>query len=291
MTSESPLRYPGGKQVLAGVLASLIKLNGLENGLYAEPYAGGAGAALSLLFSGHVKKLLLNDADPCIFSMWKSILLDTDSFLTLLERAPVTIKEWRKQKTIYSSPRDYSSLQVGFATFFLNRTNRSGIIKNAGPIGGYDQTGAWKVDARFNKTELARRIEKIGMYRNRISFTNLDAMAFLKQLKAPESTFVYLDPPYFVKGRELYLNHYVAGDHEILARFMKVQPGLKWIMSYDAAEEIEELYSSFRQVRFTLSYSATTRKAGNELLILGRGLKFPPKWRVLEPAEFIRLAS
>lgn len=283
MTSLSPLRYPGGKQVLSQVLARLIASNDLEDGIYAEPYAGGAGAALALLFSEHVSKLLLNDADPCIFALWDSILNQTEDFIRLVSDTQVTVEEWRKQKAIYTTSGGSSTLEVGFATFFLNRTNRSGIIKNAGPIGGYDQTGTWKVDARFSRKELAKRIERIALYKKRISFHNLDAIDFIKDIKNVPRLFVYFDPPYFVKGRELYLNHYAPEDHRQLATFMKECNDFKWVMSYDKTLDIERLYRTFRQVRFQLSYSATVRRVGEEVLILGKGLKFPREWRETLP--------
>jgi DNA adenine methylase len=290
MPSASPLRYPGGKQILAGALASLLRSNGLEDGVYAEPYAGGAGAALSLLFSGRVRRLLLNDIDRCIFRMWDSILNRNDEFVALIRRVPLTVAEWKRQKSIYSAPDRYPPLEVGFATFFLNRTNRSGIIKNAGPIGGMDQTGTWKIDARFGRRELVERIERIGRYRSRITFTNLDALDFLDDA-VPTGSFVYLDPPYYVKGKELYLNHYSAKDHKALARRMKREVQAKWVMTYDATEEIRTLYSRFRSTPFTLSYSARSRKNGEELLIFGPGIKRPREWRDHIPAELLRVPA
>jgi DNA adenine methylase len=285
MIPASPLRYPGGKQLLSRVLARIIVTNDLEGGAYAEPYAGGAGAAISLLFSEHVSTLALNDADPCIYAMWSSILHETEQFSRLVRDTPLTPEEWRKQKSIYASHASHDNLTVGFATFFLNRTNRSGIIKNAGPIGGFEQTGKWKIDARFNRAQLVGRIGKIALYKRRISFQNLDAVDFIKTVESTPRLFIYLDPPYFAKGRELYLNHYAPDDHRDLARFMKQRTGLLWAMSYDRAPEIAQMYREFRQVPFTLSYSATTRRTGREILVLGRGLRFPRDWRKQLPAS------
>src|ERR1700761_10859 len=168
MESCSPLRYPGGKQIIAPVLARLIQLNGLEGEVYAEPYAGGAGAALSLLYSGFVKSLLLNDADPAIAAMWHSLLTDTERFVQNVFYVPLTVDEWFRQKSIYAAGGLSTSFDLGFAAFYLNRVNRSGIIKNAGPIGGFAQSGKWKIDARFNRLELGKRIRRIASYRRRI---------------------------------------------------------------------------------------------------------------------------
>jgi DNA adenine methylase len=210
--ANSPLRYPGGKQVLARIVAHLVRINGSSGGTYVEPYAGGAGVALALLFAEHVNRVMINDADLRIFAFWKSILLQTDKFVALLQKTPATVDEWARQRNIYQHPQRYSSLRLGFATFFLNRCNRSGIIANGGPIGGQDQAGKWKIDARLNRMELERRIRRVAMFRDRISISNADAIDFLDgemlALKNRGKPFVYLDPPYYAKGQELYLNHY-----------------------------------------------------------------------------------
>lgn len=275
--------------MLANVLSRLITENCLEGGTYAEPYAGGGGAALALLYWGYVGKLLLNDADPCIYAVWRSILDSTEEFCKRIRDIPLSIAEWKKQKAIYSKHADNSTLDVGFATFYLNRTNRSGIIKNGGPIGGYDQSGPWKIDARFNRLGLIERIERIALYRERIAFTGLDAIKFVKSLPPGAKQFVYLDPPYYVKGGELYLNHYCDSDHSKLAVFLKARKAMKWVMTYDRVPQIERLYKNLRRVPFTLSYSATQRKAGKEVLIVSKGLRLPKDWRARLPKSAIHI--
>ena len=76
------------------------------------------------------------------------------------------MKEWEKQKRIYENTR--SEFLLGFATFFLNRTNYSGVI-TGGPIGGFEQKGQWKIDARFNKKSLIDRIERISYFKSLLS--------------------------------------------------------------------------------------------------------------------------
>lgn len=288
--SFSPLRYPGGKQVLAPILAHLIALNKREGGIYAESYAGGAGAALSLLFGEHVEQLMLNDADPHIYAFWKSLLSDTDEFLKLVRDTPLSVSEWEKQKTIYRRSR-CSLLKRGFATFYLNRCNRSGIIDNAGIIGGRDQTGKWKLDARFNRKELAARIERVARYRDRIRVFNLDAIEFLRNEVGSPSVagraFVYLDPPYYVKGSQLYLNHYKPADHGTLACFVKSHAPYLWVMSYDNVPEIQALYQGLRQVPFNLAYSAQGCRVGKEVMILCPNITFPERWQERIPDRYV----
>lgn len=292
---HSPLRYPGGKQVLSRLVAYLVRLNGASGGTYVEPYAGGAGVALSLLFGEHVQRVLINDADAHIHAFWKAALFDTEKFVKLLQTTPATVDEWARQRAIYLKPKRHSVLRVGFATFFLNRCNRSGIIASGGPIGGKNQEGQWKIDARLNRTELERRIRRAAMYRDRIELSNADAVAFLREnvgsLSRKQKPFVYLDPPYYGKGKDLYLNYYSHDDHENLARHMTPCAEFPWIMSYDSVGPIARLYSGLRQVRFALDYSARDRRSGSEVMIFRPEVAFPQAWVRTIPRRFITSAD
>ncbi|RMH34191.1 MAG: DNA adenine methylase [Gammaproteobacteria bacterium] len=276
----SPLRYPGGKAILSGFLADVLALNGLRDGVYVEPYAGGAGAALNLLFGEHVERVYLNDADPCIFAFWNAILNSKNDFIERLRDTPVTIEEWKRQREIYRNHKRHSQIKVAFASFYLNRCNRSGIIVNGGPIGGFTQKGKWKLNARYNKDELVRRIERIYMYRDRIHIYNMDALNFLDmvvgKLENLDKTLVYLDPPYYIKGPQLYLNHYKPEDHALLAAYLKrVTSSIRWIMTYDNVPEIHDLYSDYELIELKLPYTAFNRRTGSELLIYSKCLAIP----------------
>lgn len=293
--SHSPLRYPGGKQILTRIVAHLLRINGAAGGTYAEPYAGGAGVGLALLFGEHVDRIMINDADPSINAFWKCVTKDTDRFVRLLRKTPTTVKEWEKQRHIYQHPSRYGDLAVGFSAFYLNRCNRSGIIATGGPIGGKKQTGAWKIDARFNRDELERRIRRIALYRDRILVTGLDALEFISgpvgSLSKRQRPFVYLDPPYYGKGRDLYLSFYEHDDHAALAGQMAGQTAFPWMMTYDNVAPISKLYKGLRQVRFSLDYSARERRQGSELMIFRKELVFPHAWRTSIPDKFITSAD
>ena len=269
--TQSPLRYPGGKSRFSRLLAEFLELNGLLDGVYVEPYAGGAGAGLQLLFSQRVKKIILNDADRRIYLFWHSMLSKTEDFIKLINDTPISITEWHRRKQVLENIQDCSDLEIAFSTFYLNRCNRSGIL-NAGPIGGQLQTGKWSLDARFNKKELIKRIEKIAMFGSRISVYNLDAIKFIEQHILPlalpnNSLLVYLDPPYYSKGDQLYLDYYKEEDHVILAEFINAQVGFKWIVSYDNVPQIRQLYRERVIDEFSLYYSAHKSKVGTELVI------------------------
>lgn len=268
MKFYSPLRYPGGKGRLADFLADLIatKANNKET-IFVEPFAGGAGAALELLIEGKVSKIVINDLDPAIYTFWKVAVNETDKLIRKIQRTEITIEEWQKQQKIY---RDKTSndLKFAFATFFLNRTNRSGIIEG-GPIGGINQEGKWKVNARFNKKGLIERLRLIEKYKDQITVTNLDGIQLLKKIqnnKSFKNHFIFLDPPYVEKGQLLYLNHYQKKNHKKLADFLNSSL-LDWVMTYDDTPFIHELYSENAIRRFDIAHTAHARKMGKEVFI------------------------
>ena len=280
MRCDSPLRYPGGKARLAGFLQRTITLNDLNGCSYYEPFAGGAGAAIRLLSDGHVAHLNLNDADRRIYALWKAILGDTNKFSDRILSIPLTIKEWHNQHSICSRGSKVSLFDLGFAAFYMNRCNRSGILIGSGPIGGYNQQGSWGIDARFNRENLAKRILALGRLRERITLANLDALVFLTEHlprgRARANVFVYLDPPYVSEGKRLYLNHYQEADHRHLATYILRQNKLPWVMSYDDNPLVRQLYANRAPLYlFSLRYSLQKREMGRELLIVPEKVNLP----------------
>lgn len=279
MKDASPLRYPGGKWRIASFFESLIQLNRLERPYYAEPYAGGASLALSLLFKDQVAEIFLNDLDPAIYSFWHSVLTRNKDFISLLEETPVTPEERLKQKVIYAKGMSAGKFALGFATFFLNRTNHSGIL-NAGMIGGKRQGGQWTIDARFNRPELKRRIQRIGEFRNRIHLSCEDAIEFLRGRRFSQSCLIYLDPPYYRAGKRLYLNAYRHNDHATVSKYVLGRK-FTWIVSYDDVPEIRHLYKNVRSRRISLLHTARSAQNGDEVLFFAPTLRIPVNLRSL----------
>jgi DNA adenine methylase len=272
----SPLRYPGGKSRLLDLTALVLRLNDLERGHYAEPYAGGCGLALSLLYGGYVADIHINDIDPAIWAFWHSVLNQTEALLSLVNSVPVTVDEWHKQRAVYLAQDERDTVALGFATFFLNRTNRSGIIKEGGIIGGLAQEGKYKIDCRFNREDLSRRIGRIRKYRDRIQLTKLDAIEFFthSEQNLPSRSLLFIDPPYFKNGSELYANYYLPGDHAVLSERINAL-NRPWIVTYDDVSEIRTLYKTKRQFCFDINYSLHEKRVGVELLIASKGIKMP----------------
>jgi DNA adenine methylase len=275
MYSYTPLRYPGGKGKLAPFIKQLFRHNNLCDGIYVEPYAGGSSVALSLLLEGYAWEVVINDIDELIYAFWKSVLDETEAISKKINDTPVNMKVWYKQKQVHLHPEQYPITDVGFATFFLNRTNRSGILQ-AGVIGGKNQDGPFKIDARFNKKDMLQRIELIAKYKNRIKLFNQDASEIIKTVipKLPSKALLYFDPPYFNKGKSLYKNYYVLSDHANIATLIRALP-YPWIVTYDNVPEIKKLYKGEAYVEYDISYSAhINRLRGNEVMFY-KNLELP----------------
>lgn len=272
----TPLRYPGGKGRLAPYVKALLTANKLLDGEYVEPYAGGAAIGLELLFHEYVSKIHINDLSRPVHSFWRSVLVHTDEMCKLVRDTPRTVEEWDRQRDTFRSGEEQDDLTLGFAFFYLNRTNRSGIL-NGGVIGGRAQTGEWKIDARYNAPELTARIEAIARLKSRINLTNLDAIKFVTagKKKWPSNTLIYCDPPYYVKGHELYYNFYHHRDHEDVARLMATVTQQRWIVSYDNVPAIQAMYGAWRNVIYDIGYSARSAKQGSEVMFFSDNLTVP----------------
>lgn len=262
----SPLRYPGGKATLASFFQSTISALGLDKPTYIEPYAGGAGAGLELLLKDVVGMVVINDLDPAIHAFWKAMLKDSESFLRLLTKSPLTIDEWKKQREIYRlrHDRDIDPLELGFATFYLNRTSRSGVL-GAGVIGGFAQAGTSKINARFNKEALRGRIEKLAELSGKIRVTKQDGAARLREYLPKDNVFAYVDPPYVAKGSSLYMSAFKEDDHRALAKVLNGYANTNWVLTYDVADLIKCLYKARDVSEFRLLYSAHLRGTKDDL--------------------------
>ncbi len=267
----SPLRYPGGKQRLGPFFRALIRDVYKKKPYYIEPFAGGAGVALYLLAGSIVNGVHLNDVDRSIYSLWHSMLNNRSRLLDMIRRRRISVAEWDRQKEVQRYKADATLLELGFSTLFLNRTNRSGILR-AGMIGGRDQSRDWKLNARFNKKEIIRRIEYVGSHARLISISNEDCRK-IRDLRFSRRTnaLVYLDPPYYEKGQDLYINHFTQDDHETLSNNVR-KISSHWVVSYDNVRPVRALYKDCPTYAYSLSYSADSYRLGSERIFLSPGL-------------------
>lgn len=276
--TNSPLRYPGGKAKLYPYVSRLIKQQYQDKPpIYAEAYAGGFGLGIQLLLNNDVESVLINDLDPAIYAFWKCVTsghLHND-FIDLINDTPIDLMNWKIQKSIYLAGAKNGLLKLGFATFYLNRCNRSGIIL-ANPIGGIEQTGNYSMDCRFNKKALISLVNRIYALRNRIHVSNLDAIAFARLADDEyDNVFFNFDPPYVKAGPTLYKNNYCEADHILLANCVKLLRN-KWIMTYDNNTLIKTCYSEETVRTYSLNYSLENKRKDNELIIYDHRIINPP---------------
>lgn len=282
----SPLRYPGGKNKLSAFIAKICIDNDV-NGHYVEPYSGGASVALFLLFEGFVKKITINDKDRSIYAFWYCVLNKTNELCELIENTDITPQEWRIQREIQSNKKKASLLELGFSTFFLNRTNRSGII-NAGIIGGVKQDGEYLMDCRFNKSELIDRIRRIAKRKKDITLYKKDAVKLIDKIQSAanhDNTVFYFDPPYYLKASSLYMNHYRDSNHKIVSDKIKAIQNIKWIVSYDNVPQIQALYKECDKKEFSFKHTAYESRLGQEILFFSPNLR-QPELELWDPLNF-----
>ena len=262
----SPLRYPGGKASLAGLFTDLIKTLDSQICCYVEPYAGGADAGIALLREGIIDQLVINDIDPAVYSFWKAVTAENNRMLEQIAKVPLTIEEWKRQRDIYRDPGARIGFELGFAFFYLNRTNRSGIL-TGGVIGGIQQEGRYKIDARFNRKTLIERVSALDDFRDRIVVTANDGRTVIRKYADRTDTFMYIDPPYVKAGAKLYLNSFDGRDHIALSNIIKELDPPHWLITYDDSSLIKALYRDYPQGLLELSYSANRKTRAEELLV------------------------
>lgn len=272
----SPLRYPGGKNRLSAFIGKICIDNNI-NGHYVEPYSGGASIALFLLLEGFVKKITINDRDRSIYAFWHSVLNKTEQLCEKIENAELTINEWKKQKIIQTNKKNADLLTLGFSTFYLNRTNRSGII-NAGVMGGIEQNGNYLMDCRFNRPELIKRVKKIAKYKKNIRLYKKDAIKLIEKIQLESeinNVVFYFDPPYYLKASTLYMDHYEEKNHKKISEKIKSIQNIKWIVSYDNVPEIQMLYADYPKKEFSFKHSAYEIREGKEIMFFSENIEQP----------------
>lgn len=275
----SPLRYPGGKALMATYISGVLEENLLAGCTFFEPYAGGASVSLELLRLGFIGQAVLVERDPLVYAFWWCVFNDAEALCAAIAACPVSIETWQTLQPTRNvddpSKCDFSLLQLGVAGLFFNRTNFSGIL-GAGPIGGGKQKSIYKINCRFNKEKLISKIQALSKFSDRVAIHFGDAISFMRtnaeQISAGFS-FVYIDPPYYVQGKKLYRHYYNDKDHVALAEFIRAQ-GYPWLLSYDDHPRIRELYADNRMQPIYLDYKVKSNRTVQELVI--SNLVIPP---------------
>lgn len=213
-TTYTPIRYPGGKTKLYPEIRAILEMNDLLGHPYAELFAGGAGLAIKLLLKGDVSSIVINDYDRAVYCMWGAIVNHAEEMCEFIDSAVLNIETWKKMRDMYQNHDGVGDFELGKAAFYLNRTNVSGIL-SGGVIGGLEQTGNYKMDVRFNRRTLKKKVMDIAARRDDIEVTRLDAEDFIDDRMGDSELFAYLDPPYVQKGPGLYRSAFDEAKHRV----------------------------------------------------------------------------
>ena len=143
-------------------------------------------------------------------------------------------------------------------------------------IGGQEQRGAYKIDARYNSLNLINKIRNIAEKREQIVLLNQDAKELLQpqQLRRYYKTFINLDPPYVKKGAQLYKNAFTDVDHREVSQFIS-NWNRKWIVTYDICPLVAEIYRDFRSSYLDVTYSVRMSKKAQENIFFSNNLELP----------------
>jgi DNA adenine methylase len=239
----SPLRYPGGKSKLAHYLYS--QMQGQDKKTFVETHAGGASVGLALLDAKAVKKLILNDIDFGIYALFKTI---KDNPQPLIDRVmgfrPNHEDFFSARQTILDGYKGCDLLEAAWLLLRVNRLAYSGICK-ANPLGGKNGSRKMLVQ-RWKPENLCKRIRRIHEMGDNIEIYNIDACELIEEMYWDENAVLFIDPPYFRKGKQLYVNYYEREDHLELSWLLDTLyqgfPCADIILTYDNDEFIEQLY-------------------------------------------------
>ena len=288
----NPLRYPGGKRFLVDYIAELLRVNNLIGTTIYEPFAGSAAVSLELLNRGLVDNAVLIEKDPLIYSFWRSVIEQPEELCTRIDEMAINLESWNRLSHFRTLDAPLGNpLELGFAGLFFNRTNYSGIIM-ANPLGGKGQKSEYTLDCRFKKKRVKEQIMSVANHRNRITVEWTDGVRYLDRNRraiTEGNHFVYVDPPYYEKGRGLYRHYFNDEDHENLAELLRAST-LPWLLSYDNHPFIQDLYfgQGARYQEFYMDSLIKSRSRGAELLI--SNLEIPPVGnasRVIQAQEAI----
>lgn len=233
---------------------------------------------------GLIEKAILSDLDPWIVSFWQTVFFDSEWLIEQVQTVQVTLDKWHEFKQ--SSPQ--TTRAQALTCLFLNRTSFSGILEaRAGPLGGRRQESEYKIDCRFPRKTLIKRIRQAAVHRAKVyavwNGSWEDSLARIrseqKAGKLPlENLFFYFDPPFFEEAEALYRYYFADDDHRAL-RDVLLKLEDKWILSYDSADQVETLYGKALrhgtngaqkhdvEIFYSLAIMTENRSKGKEVVI------------------------
>ena len=231
------IRYPGSKSRFATTLLPQINLSSRR---LLEPFAGTAAVGIEALKQGLLDHLWLNDLDPAICALWRTLANPTGHHALCHQ-----IATYRPDPADFYAWRDHDGaddIESAFRLIVLHQISYSGLGRRAGsPIGGREQRGTYKVHVRWSPDRICRDIRTLHTLLSHVSLTVTNESWETVCADPIARTYAwYLDPPYFAAGPDLYRHGSI--DHDRLAATLRTTPG-PWLLSYDDVPAVRFLYS------------------------------------------------
>jgi DNA adenine methylase len=290
-------RYPGGKSKFRDEILTAIAATSNDAMEYREPFFGGGSVGLMVLEDNdHTKQVSqdpfdllfsfdtptkgknakektfgyrsfwINDKDVGIFSLWNAVINNPEELKELVNSFKPSIQAFDDYKQFFldnPTPTTISEIvECGFRKLAIHQISYSGLgVKSGGPLGGRNQDANTKypIDCRWSPSNICKKIDLI--HKQFISVdarvTNSDFAAMITDTSRP--AFIYLDPPYYMKGGDLYQHAFTEDDHRRMADLLRVCPH-PWVLSYDDCPEIRDLYSWARIEAFDAKYTIQQTK-------------------------------
>lgn len=274
----SPLRYAGSKRKIFNYLERILAHNNLVPKVLVEPFVGGGSIFLNFLSRHDNSKAIIADKDELVFSFWKVLFANPDYLVNFIKKTKVNLKTFDHYRYVASHPTKFNRKKLAKACLFLNRTSFSGILNNsAGPIGGRAQKSPYKIDCRFGRENLIKKIKEISVFKDRVvvlPHSWEEVLKYTTDEHRKEKLLFYFDPPFYKKADQLYRYYFDENAHTKLRdKLMKLKHS--WILSYDRAREIQNLYSEFARINVSMPYSINSPAKRLEKEFIITPLKLP----------------
>jgi len=230
-------RYPGGKSGLIDYLATLLDPKKMAT--FVSAFAGATHMGLSLLEAGVIGHLVINDLEYGVFSLFNVIKERPDKLMKLIiEKTPTRDEFFKCQEQMVNEYEGLSEVESAWAFLVVNRLGRNGI---------YDSNPMSDMLCRWNSKTLLKRILMIHKMSNKITVLCCDALEVIEEYYWRSNTTIFLDPPYYKKGKVLYKHYYTEEDHlnlrDLIGSLVHDFPCADVIMTYDDCEEVRRMYS------------------------------------------------
>jgi DNA adenine methylase len=262
-------RYPGGKSKLRNSISEHLNVYANKLDLeYREPFFGGGSVGLKFISDNpQWKKVWINDKDLGVANLWTSVIRFPNELKKMVQDFKPSIEIFDKYKLelLSNSTVSQNASEIvlhGFKKLAIHQISYSGLgTKSGGPLGGREQKSKYKIDCRWSPDYICKKIDKLHNQFSKLEIKHQSCTSFDFEdlVNSTENSFIYLDPPYYIKGNELYQFGFTKEDHKKMADVLKYT-NHPWILSYDDCPEVRRLYSWAEINIIYVNYSITATK-------------------------------